>query len=221
MRKRILDLPKSTRPRERLETEGKENLSDAELLALILGTGRPKKNVLVLASALLKRYPLTKLQKISLPELINIAGVGKSKATRVLAAMELGKRLFAPLSLNQTIIQNPEDILKEIKDIADKKQEYIMVLYLDARHQLVQKEIVSIGNLNSNLITPREVFATALKLPCAKVILAHNHPSGDPTPSKEDIIFTKRVQAAGDILGIALMDHIIICQNNYFSFSES
>lgn len=221
MRKRILDLPKSSRPRERLETEGKENLSDAELLALILGTGRPKKNVLLLARALLKHYPLNKLAKISLLELTNMAGIGKSKATRILATVELGKRLFAPLSLTQTIIRKTEDILKEVKEIADKKQEYIVVLYLDARDQLIQKEIVSIGSLNSNLITPREIFAPALKLPCAKVILTHNHPSQDSTPSKEDIIFTKRVQAAGEILGISLMDHIIICQNSYFSFSES
>lgn len=215
------DLPKSARPRERMEARGGQNLSDTELLAILLGSGRPKKNVLELARSLLKHYPLSKLPHISLDQLTTISGIGKSKATRVMAALELGKRLFAPLSLNQTIIQKTEDILKEIKEIADKKQEYIMVLYLDARNQLVQKEIVSVGNLNSNLITPREIFATALKTPCAKVVLAHNHPSQDPTPSKEDIIFTKRVQAAGEILGIALMNHIIICQNSYFSFSKS
>lgn len=221
MRKRILDLPKNSRPRERLETEGKENLSDAELLALILGTGRPRKNVLELARSLFKHYPLSKLPHISLNQLTTISGIGKSKATRVLAAVELGKRLFAPLSLTQTIILKTEDVLKEVKEIADKKQEYIVVLYLDARDQLIQKETVSIGSLNSNLITPREIFAPAVKLPCAKVILAHNHPSQDHTPSKEDILFTKRVQAAGEILGISLMDHIIICQNSYFSFSKS
>lgn len=221
MRKRLKDLPKSVRPREKIEITGAQNLTDVELLALLLGTGKPKKNVLELARGLLKHYPLSKLPSISLSQLTIFSGVGKSKATRIMAALELGKRLFAPLYLNQTIIQKTEDILKEIKEIADKKQEYIMVLFLDARNQLVQKEIVSVGNLNSNLITPREIFAIALKSPCAKVILVHNHPSGDPTPSEEDIAFTKRVQAAGEILGIALMDHIIVCQNSYFSFAES
>lgn len=218
MRRRIKDLPKNTRPREKMEQGGSTNLSDTELLALLLGTGKPKTNVLALAQILLKHYPLSKLPQTSLAELTHISGIGKSKATRVMAALELGHRIFAPSSINKTTVEKTKDILKEVKEIADKKQEHIVVLYLNARHQLIQKEVVALGTLNSALIEPREIFAPAIALPCSKIILAHNHPSNDPTPSKEDIIFTKRVQAAGEILGIRVIDHLIISPNSYFSF---
>lgn len=220
MTKRILDLPKSNRPREKMEATGSQNLSDAELLAVLLGTGKPKKNVLELARGLLKKYPLPKLPDISLSQLTTISGIGKSKATRIMAALELGRRIFAPLLITIPAIQTTKDILREVKDIADKKQEHIMVLYLNARHQLIRKEVVALGNLNSSLIEPKEIFAPAIQTPCAGIIMTHNHPSGDPTPSKEDIIFTKRVQAAGEILGIPLIDHLIITSSKLFSFKE-
>lgn len=220
MRKRIKDLPQSTRPREKIEASGAQNLTDIELLAILLGTGRPKKNVLQLARGLLKHYPLSKLPHISISQLTTISGVGKSKATRIMAALELGSRLFAPPYLAKTVIQTTEDALKELKDIANKKQEHIVVLYLNARHQLIQREIVALGSLNSSLIEPKEIFYPAILNPTAAIILAHNHPSTDPTPSQEDVVFTKRVQVAGDILGIPLIDHLIVCTNNYFSFKK-
>ena len=203
-----------------MESYGSQNLSDAELLAIILGTGSQKKNAVLLAGELLKHYPLSKLSQISLLELTSIPGIGKSKAARIMAALELGNRIFAPNSLTKIIIQNTKDILKQAQEITNKNQEHIMALYLNARHQLIQKEIVAMGNLNSSLIEPKEIFAPAIKLPCAAIVLAHNHPSDDPTPSKEDVIFTKRVQAAGEILGIPLIDHLIVCSNSYFSFKE-
>lgn len=220
MRKRIKDLPKAARPREKMETTGGQNLSDTELLAILLGTGRPKKNVLELARGLLKHYPLSKLPYISLSQLTIISGIGKSKATRIMAALELGSRIFAPLSITTPAIQTTKDILREVTDIADKKQEHIMVLYLNARYQLIKKELVALGNLNSSLIEPKEIFAPAIQIPCAGIVMTHNHPSGDPTPSKEDIIFTKRVQAAGEILGIPLIDHLIVSSSKFFSFKE-
>jgi len=218
MGKRIKDLPKTTRPREKMAATGGQNLSDTELLAILLGTGKPKKNVLELARSLLKHYPTSKLPHISLSQLTMISGIGKSKASRIMAALELGSRIFAPLSITTPVIQTTKDILTEVKDIADKKQEHIMVLYLNARYQLMKKEIVALGNLNSSLIEPREIFTPAIQTPCASIILAHNHPSGDPTPSKEDIIFTKRVQAAGEILRIPLINHLIISSSRFFSF---
>lgn len=213
-------MKKKIRIRETMESKGSQNLSDTELLALILGTGNTKKNVLALSQIVLQRYPLSKLSQISLSNLTSISGIGKTKATRILAALELGSRIFAPSSINKTIIQTTKDILREVKEIADKTQEHIMVLYLNARHQLIQKEVVALGNLNSSLIEPKEIFAPAIQTPSAFIILAHNHPSQDPTPSKEDIIFTKRVQAAGEILGIPLIDHLIVCPAAYFSFKE-
>lgn len=218
--RRIKDLPKTVRPREKMEAKGSQNLSDAELLALLLGTGLPKKNVISLAQLILRHHPLSKLPMVSLSDLITLPGIGKSKATRIMAAVELGSRIFAPLSVTATIIQTAQDILSQVKEIADKKQEQIMVLYLNARHQLIKKEAVALGNLNSSLIEPKEIFAPALQTPCAGIVLVHNHPSGDPHPSKEDIIFTKRVQTAGEILGIPLIDHLIISINSYFSFKE-
>lgn len=218
--KRLKDLPKTALPREKMQIKGGQNLSEVELLALLLGTGKPKKNVLLLARSLLGHYPLSKLPTVSFSQLIGISGIGKSKATRVMAALELGQRIFGSSSLSKSLIKSSADVLKEIKEIADKKQEHIVGLYLNARHQLIQKEMVALGNLNSSLIEPREIFAPAIQIPAAYIVLAHNHPSGDSTPSKEDIIFTRRIQAAGEILGIPLVDHLIVCPHSYFSFKE-
>lgn len=218
--KRLKDLPKTSRPREKLENKGSQNLSNVELLALLLGTGRPKKNVISLSQTLLNHYPLSKLSQITLSQLTAILGIGKSKATRILAALELGNRIYAPSSLNKSVIKTTIDALEQLRDITDKKQEHIVVLYLNARHELIQKEVVALGNLNSNLIEPKEIFYPAIMTPCAGIILSHNHPSADPTPSKEDIIFTKRIQAAGEILGIPLIDHLIVCSSGYFSFKK-
>lgn len=218
--KRLKDLPKSTRPREKLENKGSQNLSNVELLALLLGTGKVKKNVLSVAKTLLSHYSLSKLPQITLPQLTSIPGIGKTKATRIMATLELGHRIFSPQAFNKSVIKTTDDVLNELKEITDKKQEQIVVLYLNARHELIQKEVVAVGNLNSSLIEPKEIFYPAILVPCAGIILSHNHPSADPTPSKEDIIFTKRIQAAGEILGIPLIDHLIVCSSGYFSFKK-
>ncbi len=217
---RIKDLPFSSRPQEKLLNKGHENLSDAELLAILLGTGSAKQNAILLSRTLLNSFPLKKLSKTSISDLVKISGIGKSKATRILAALELGERVFAPSLLTKTTIRGAGDLLSHLKDIADKRQEYLVVFYLNARHELLQKEIIGQGSLNNMLITPKEVFSPALITPCASIMVAHNHPSGDPTPSEDDVSFTTRIHEAGEVIGIPLIDHVIVARSDYFSFRD-
>lgn len=216
---RIKDMPSSLRPREKLFVHGADNLTDAELLAILLGTGSMKQNALVLGDKLLQRFSLKKLNG-QLKELIRYPGIGTAKASRIAAALELGERIFAPATVTKIIIRNAKDVLSQVRDIAEKKQEYLMVLYLNARQELVLKEVVGIGSLNSLQITPKEIFSHALKTPCASIIVVHNHPSEDPAPSEDDIRFTRKIHEAGEVMGIPLVDHVIVSKTGYFSFRE-
>lgn len=220
-RPRMKDLPLAGRPREKMVSASAKNLTDAELLAILLGTGTQGKNVVVLSQNLLKKYPGKKLSQVRFDELIKTSGVGKSKASRILAAFELGERFFAPSALARTIVRSAEDVLQLVRDIADKKQEYLLVLYLNARHELLQKEIVGIGTVNNLRLTPREIFSPAFQTPCASIIMVHNHPSGNPEPSDDDIRFTTRIQEAGELMGVPLIDHVIVSKSGYFSFRDN
>lgn len=217
---RIKDLPISTRPREKLIARGQENLTDAELLALLLGSGTAKENAVKLAEKLLSHYTLAQLTDLKIDRLAEIPGIGAAKATRIKAALEIGQRTFAPTPINRIKLQSMEEALAQLREFADKKQEYLVVLYLNARHELIQKEVVGLGSLNSALIEPKEIFAPALASPCASIILAHNHPSGNPEPSRDDLTFTKRIWEAGRIMGVDLVDHIIVAPSAYYSFHE-
>lgn len=220
-RRRIIDLPINSRPREKLGLSGKENLSNEELIAILLGTGSAKQNAIALSSLLLKRFPLKKLGQISSDELMRVPGVGKAKASRIVAALELGSRIYAPSSMTQIIIRSTEDVVMQLRDIVEKRQEYLLVFYLNARYELIQKEIVGQGSLNHMMITAKEVFAPALTSPCASIIVAHNHPSGDPSPSDDDIAFTTRIHEAGQVMGISMLDHVIVGKEGYFSFRDN
>ncbi len=211
-------MPLTLRPREKLFSYGAKNLSDAELLAILLGTGSAKANAITLGEKLLRQFPLSKLSEENLQEFIRYPGVGMAKAARIAAALELGERLFAPVSVAKIIIRNAEDVLSQVRDIADKRQEYLIVLYLNARHELVLKEVVGMGSLNGLQITPKEIFSHALKTPCASIIVIHNHPSNDPAPSDADIHFTRKIHEAGEVMGIPMTDHIIVCKSGYYSF---
>lgn len=217
----IKDMPFSSRPREKLEVFGRSHLSDQELLAILLGSGSPKNDVLQLSQKLLQEFPLAKLGNVKAEQLIKFPGIGKAKASKVLAALELGERIYAPTMLHKVLIRSTEDVVEQLKEYAQKKQEYLVALYLNARHELLQKEVIGIGSLNSMVITPKEIFSPAMLLPCASLIVAHNHPSGDPNPSEDDIKFTSRVHEAGEVLGIPLVDHLVIAKSSYFSFREN
>lgn len=216
-RLRITDIPLTLRPREKLFHIGAKNLSEVELVAVLLGTGSKKQNALVLSDKLLKQFPLQKLDG-QLKEIVRFPGVGTAKAARIAAALELGERLFAPRSVTKIIIRTAEDVLVQVREIVDKKQEYLVVLYLNARDELVLQEVVGMGSLNSLQITPKEIFSHAMQTPCASLIVVHNHPSNDPTPSDADISFTRRIHEAGEVMGIPLVDHVIVCKSGFYSF---
>ncbi len=214
----IKDLPKVKQPRERLKELGLSNLTEKELLAIVLGTGTKGTHVLNLAKNILSTFPLKKLGQINQQELSRISGIGEIQAGKILAALELGKRAAedSPLST----LDNLADVLKQIHFITVKNQEHLLALFLNARHQLIHQQVISIGSLNQAIIEPKEVFSQALILPSSFIILAHNHPSNDPTPSQADLKFTKKIIEAGELLGIEILDHIIITPKKYFSFYE-
>ena len=216
----IKDLPKSERPREKLIKKGPKALKKEELLAIILRTGLKGKNAIEVAKDILLKYGDKKLLNVSYEELRNMRGVGPTKAVQILAAIELGSRLFKEKSEKEVYINSSQDVIKEIEYIKENKKENFVVLYLDARNKLIYKETVSIGSLNANLVHPREVFEPAVKYLTAQIVLAHNHPSGDPDPSEDDLEITKRLVETGKILGIEVIDHIIVTKNNYFSFKD-
>ena len=217
---KIKDIPKVERPREKLEKKGAQALHKKELLAIILRTGIEGKNVLQVAQDILSKYGDKKLIDVSYKELRNMRGVGPSKAAQVIASIELGKRLYKEKVEKEIFINSSEDVLKEVNHIKENKKENFIVLYLDARNKLSHKETVSIGTLNANLVHPREVFEPAVRNLAAQIILVHNHPSGDPEPSEDDLEITKRLVEAGKILGIEVMDHIVVTKNGFFSFRE-
>ena len=213
-------MPEFERPREKLVKKGAKALKKEELLAILLRTGLKGKNALEIANDILVKYGDKKLLGASYEELRNIHGVGPTKAVQILAAIELGSRLFKEKSEKEIYINSPEDIIKELAHIKENKKENFVVLYLDARNKLIYKETVSIGSLNANLVHPREVFEPAVRYLAAQIVLAHNHPSGDPEPSEDDLEITKRLIESGKILGIEIVDHIIITKTGFTSFKE-
>lgn len=205
---------KVDQPREKLAAKGAAALSDADLLAIILGTGYKGKNVLELAKEILKNYPAPELVAMSVGQLQKIKGIGAAKASIIAAAAELAIRGRAP---NPASIQKPTDILPLAAEIRAKKKEHFVVFYLNARNEVIHREFVSIGTLSASLVHPREVFKSAIEHSAAGVIFTHNHPSGDPVPSAEDIKLTKRLVSAGLILGIEVLDHIIVTETEFTS----
>ena len=217
---KIKDLPKSDRPREKLIAKGAENLKDSELLAILLRTGKTGKNVIEIASQILSKYSKKRLLQMSYDDLSKISGIDSAKATTLLAAFELSKRALEVNDTNLPVINTAKDAVAQLSDMHDLKKEHFVVLYLNAKNQLVHKETISMGTLNANLVHPREVFEPALKYSAAQIIAAHNHPSGDPKPSEDDMELTKRLVEAGKMMGIEIMDHVIVSKNSHFSFKE-
>ncbi len=215
---KIKDLPKIDRPREKLEKYGPERLSNSELLAILLRTGSKGVNVVELSNKILKKFSGNGLAKTTIEELKNTFGLGTAKACEIMACFELGRRLLQNKKV--TLILSPKEVWNELKDIRDNKKEHFVILFLDTRNQEIKQEIISIGLLNANLVHPREVFEPAVRYLAAQIIVAHNHPSGNPEPSEDDLIITKKLMEAGRILGIELIDHVIVTKNIYFSFKE-
>jgi len=218
IKKTIKEMPRVERPREKLMRYGPEKLSNSELLAIILRSGKKGENVLDLANNILKKFNSANLPHLSFEELKDCSGLGPAKACEIIACFELGKRLLN--DKKSTLILSPHEVWNELRDIREYKKEYFVVFFLDARNQEIKREIISIGSLNANLIHPREVFEPAVKNLAAQMIISHNHPSGDPEPSEDDLEVTRRLVEAGKILGIEVIDHVIITKNGFLSFRE-
>jgi DNA repair protein RadC len=218
VKKIIKNIPKIDRPREKLIQYGPEKLSNSELLALLLRSGNKDINAIELAEKILKKFGAKKLPNLIFKDLNEISGLGPAKACEIIACFELGKRLLKDKKAQ--IYLTPKEIWEELRDLRNHKKEHFVIFYLDSRNQEIKREIISIGSLNANLVHPREVFEPAIRNLAAQIILAHNHPSGDPTPSEDDLEITKRLVEAGKILGIEVIDHIIVTKNNFYSFKE-
>jgi len=211
-------LPKVERPREKLIKYGPGKLSNSELLAILLHSGKKGENAVELANKILKRFGADKLPHLTFGELKSYPGLGPAKACEIIACFELGKRLLK--GKKARVYLKPKEVWKELKNIRDNKKEHFVIFYLDSRNQEIKREIISIGSLNTSLVHPREVFEPAVRNLAAQIILAHNHPSGDPEPSEDDITITKRLVEAGKIMGIEVVDHIIVVKNGFLSFKE-
>ena len=219
---KIKELPLEERPRERLKQFGIKNLSDKELLSIILKTGRKGKNVNELSIELLKKIDIKDLQNVTLQELVSINGIGEVKAMELLSAIELGKRIWLKENNKLEKLENAEKIWKDSKYLfAGLKQEYFYCYYFNNKQELIKRKKLFIGTINSATTHTREVFKEAYLLSASFIVCLHNHPSNDVEPSKADILFTKALMKTGEIQGIPVIDHIIVGENKYFSFYEN
>jgi len=218
---KIKDLPESSQPRERFLKHGPEVLSDAELFAIILRTGVVGENVMEMSNRLISEFGLVNLFDCSLKELQVIKGIGPNKAMQLLAMVELGKRYDQEKNSIKKITC-AEDVFKLFhRRLKDKKQEHFHIIMLDTKNNnIVEEKLISKGTLNASIIHPREIFRSAIKNSCNKIILVHNHPSGDPTPSEDDLEITKKIMEVGEEIGISVLDHVIIGDGEWWSWKE-
>lgn len=213
--KKISDIPKSDRPREKMQAKGPEALSDHELLAILLGSGTKGSDVMTVAGRILKVLDGNK--ELSLDELKKIEGVGPAKATLIAAALEFSRRRIRPEGMKITF---PADVLPLIQHYADRKQEHFICVSINGANEVIKSRVVSVGLVNKTQVHPREVFADPITDRASAIIVAHNHPAGTLTPSTEDKEITEQLKASGEVLGIRLLDHIIFNHKGYYSFLE-
>jgi DNA repair protein RadC len=220
--RRLKDLPEELLPRERLYQLGPEALSNSEILAILLRTGIKGENVLTLAERILADTGgLSGLGKLTVHELAKIHGLGKAKSAEVKAALELGRRSVSLDPMSRPVVNSPQDVAQMVmEEMRHLDREHFRVLSLSTKNHVLGISSISIGSLNSSLVHPRECFKEAIRRNSNAIILLHNHPSGDPTPSKEDIEVTRRLADGGKILGIEVLDHVVIGDNRYVSLKE-
>ena len=217
---RIKDIAKENRPRERLEKNGAHVLSDAELLAIIFKTGNKQENAVEMSDRLISKYGIGKLNELSLKELQEIDGIGPAKSMQIKALFEFNKR-HNLAKRDGKPIRGAKDVFEYASQrLIASKQENFMILHLNSKNRVIKDEIISLGTLTASIIHPREVFRSAIRESAGAIILVHNHPSGNPEPSQEDKDITKKLIEAGDLLNIKVLDHVIIGEQNYYSFKE-
>lgn len=217
------NIPESDKPRERLYQYGSENLSDEELISIILKTGTKGMSVKEVSLKLLENVgDIKRLKDIGINTLMGINGIGRVKAIEIKAAIELGRRIYIENNkLSGVILNNSLKIYEYFKDlVGNKKQEYFYTVYVDTKGRYIDKKCLFVGTINNSIVHPREIFKEAYLLSANGIICIHNHPSGDPTPSKEDVMITKKIKEIAMIHGIRLVDHLIVGVNSYYSFYE-
>jgi DNA repair protein RadC len=220
---KVKDLPDQDRPREKLLLRGAHNLTDAELIAILIRTGKKGKSVIEIAQEIINRYNnLATIATLSAEKITQISGIGKDKAATLCAAFELSRRVVSQKrDLFENSISSPADIAEYfIPLLRDELKEKFIVVCLSSSNKVIKYEIISVGNLNTSVVHPREVFKLAIENNSANIILVHNHPSGNIEPSSEDIKITKQLIEAGKLMGIEVFDHLIIAGNNYSSFVD-
>ncbi len=220
---RIKDLPVLERPIERLINVGCENLSNEELISIILKCGTKEKSVKEISSQLLKENDIHELKNVTLEKIMKIKGIGKVKAATLLATIELGNRINRKVdTINDIKVTNSKIIYEYFKNvIGEKSQEYFYCVYLDNSKKVIKNKLLFMGTLNYSTVHPREIFKEAYLANATSIICIHNHPTGNVTPSKNDIELTNNLIKVGNLLGISITDHIIIGKNNYYSFFEN
>ncbi len=215
---KIKNLPPNQQPRERLIELGAEALSLEELLSIILGTGYKGENVLELSKRIFQDYgskAITGYHRVE--DIMQDFSLPRVKACQVLACFEIGKRIFADNTVEITTIHSPQDVWELVSDMYTLKKEYLRGLYLNIKNQIIHDEIISIGTIDQSIAHPRDIFAPALKYHAAGIIIVHNHPSGDITPSKADIVLTQQLKDIGKLMSIPVLDHIIVSKSGYKS----
>lgn len=218
----IKELPADERPREKMKERGAQALGNSELLAILLRTGTAAESALRLAENLLDREGgLAGLGHATIEEVEQVRGIGEAKAVTLLAALELGRRLASLAPLDRTAVRSPEDIAALLlpRFRYESRESFVAVL-LSTKNHVLKTPVISVGSLNASIVHPRELFREAINASAAAVIVAHNHPSGDPTPSPEDITLTRKLVEAGNILDIPVLDHVVLGDGKYVSFKE-
>ncbi|OGX68189.1 MAG: hypothetical protein A2189_08225 [Paenibacillus sp. RIFOXYA1_FULL_44_5] len=216
------DVPKDERPRERMLSFGAPSLSNGELLAILLGTGTRNESAVHLAERVLAQAEgLRSLVDMSIEQMTQIKGIGLAKAIQIQAGVELGKRISSIRMNSRPTIRTPQDAADLLmEDMRYLQKEHFVCLFLNTKNHVLAQETLSMGSLNASIVHPREVFRAAIKRSSASIICVHNHPSGDPTPSPEDIDLTRRLSEAGQIIGIEVLDHLVLGDNTFVSLKE-
>lgn len=218
----IKDLPNDDKPRERLINNGVKNISNEDLISIIIKTGTKNKSVKDLSNIILSTYKdISNMKDIEINTITKISGIGVVKALELIAAIELGRRVYYDKKLDNIRITNCNDVYEYFYSLLkDLKQEHFYCVYLDNKKKIIDKRLLYVGTINGSVAHPREIFKNAYLMSASFIICVHNHPSGDPTPSKEDKIFTKNLMNIGNIQNIPVLDHIIIGNKKYYSFFE-
>ena len=216
---RVKDLPADEKPREKLINHGAKVLRDDELLSIIFGKGTKKEGVLEISKRVIKKLGyMSDNIEIDVAQAKNVFGLSEVPACQIVALLELGRRLFG--KSKDYVFRSPDDVFEYAKNMGKLKNEMMKGLYLDTKNKLIKDQVIAVGTLNIDYAHPREILAPALEYRASAFILIHNHPSGDPTPSEDDIRFTKRIKEVSEVIGIPFIDHIIIGDNTYRSLRD-